>query len=80
MSKTLSRFVEPKGSGISNPLRQTNWAPLGPNLFGGEGWIDSLASLVHPCGARFARPNRLCRFVEPCCLFRGFECLVFLCF
>ena len=28
--------------------------------------------------ARFARPNRLRRFVEPLCLFRGFESLHFL--
>ncbi len=45
MSKTLSRFVEPKGSGISNPLRQTNWASVGPDLFGGEGGIRTLEGL-----------------------------------
>ena len=33
------------------------------DLTGGEGGIDSLASLVHPFGARFARPNRL----QPIC-------------
>jgi len=34
-------------------------------LSGGEGWIDSLASLVHPYGAHFVRLNRLRRFVDP---------------
>jgi len=33
-------------------------------LVGAPGKIDSGASLPHPSGARFARPNRLRRFVE----------------
>ena len=71
MSKTLSRFVEPKDSGISNPLRQTIRAPTGPELFGGVGGIDSFASLTHPCGARFARPNRRAGLSNPIDYFEG---------
>ena len=33
-------------------------------LVGAPGKIDSVASLPHPFGVRFARPNRLRRFVE----------------
>ena len=30
-----------------------------------ENGIDSVASLPHPFGAHFVRPNSLCEFVEP---------------
>ena len=40
-------------------------------VIGGEGGIDSFASLTHPFGARFARPNRRAGLSNPIVYFEG---------
>ena len=50
-------------------LLRASWKKLQND--GGEGGIDSLAALVHPCGARFARPNRRAGLSNPVVYFEG---------
>ena len=75
MSKTLSRFVEPKGSaeweGLTRDIlsRALRACFARPNLL--LQICDSLAALVHPCGARFARPNRRAGLSNPVVYFEG---------